>query len=130
MPKEPEPVLEKSKSTVKQGTTWNTPSDKIKKKDLANIDYSKNETLEDSVKNAREQYLENDTGDGLDKNFVEDDQEISLSESESEDEDVKDKKPQKKGLFSKFTSSIKNITGNMVLYLSLSYQLDSYRRRT
>jgi hypothetical protein len=113
--KEPEPVLEKSKSTVKQNTTWIGPSDKITKKDLASIDYSAKDTLEDAVKNAKEQYL-GGGGDGLDKNFIDDDQDINLTDSDSDD-DVKkteEQKPVKKGLFSKFTSGLKNLTGNMV----------------
>jgi len=78
---------------------------------MKNLDFSGGKSNEDAVELAKKQYL-GETPDGLEDKFIADDEE-SEPESDSEEE-VKDQKPQKRGLLSKFTSSFKNVTGNMV----------------
>jgi hypothetical protein len=71
--------------------------------------------MEDAYEKAKNEYL-GEAPDGKEGIFLDDDQEIELSDSDSEEEvnTDKNKAPAKRGLFSRFTSSIKNLTGNMV----------------
>jgi len=107
---------------AKSKTQWNIPG-KVDMKTMKSLDFSANSTAEDAIENAKKQFL-GETPDGLEDKFIDDDKEIELSsdEEEPEEEIPKDKKPQKKGLFARFTSSIKNVTGNkVIIYPTFSY---------
>lgn len=98
----------------KQKTTWGT-TDKISSSKMNSLDFSSTKGGDDDVEAAKKQYL-GDAPDGLEGQFIAEDASISEeSDEDDDDENDKNKKPQSRGLLSRFTSSIKNVTGNMVL---------------
>lgn len=107
--KEPEEKTDKEKAPKKKkATEWSSiPKTSISSKDIQRLDASKKSSdplLED--KTLRDLYLggENDKIEG----FIE-------SDAESSDDDIKPQEKKSKGLFSRLSSSIKNLTGNKVI---------------
>lgn len=103
--KEKESEKETEKPKGKEKTVWND-IDKYSHQNETKYDFSKQDSKETKDNKAdKAKYIEEETND----DDIFDDNEFDLSDGESE-------KPEKKGgLFSKFTSSLKNFIGNKVL---------------
>ena len=94
----------------KEDTVWGI-SNNISSSKLKGLDFSKDKNVDNNVI-AEKKYLEIEgKGEEFKGKFLDDNEEVDLSDSEDEEDT---KKPKKKGLFSIFSNSIKNITGNKV----------------
>jgi signal recognition particle receptor subunit alpha len=99
---------------TKQNTNWGV-TDRIDSRAQSGLDFSKKDAGDADA--MAKVYLGTDAKEEqmIKEKFLEDNAKINLGDSSDSDDDKVAKKPQKAGIFSKFSGSIKNLTGNKVL---------------